>query len=115
FYVFIHHHLHISTLPIFFFLLLRRPPISTLFPYTTLFRSDSTSTQTSTRSWVWRPTVTLRAFARSSSKPSSSAKMGPFESRFFRSEEHTSELQSRENLVCRLLLEKKKNKNTTNQ
>src|SRR6266513_5202446 len=65
-----------------FFLMIRRPPRSTLFPYTTLFRSRSA------RSWPWpRP-------------------RGP-RSCWPRSEEHTSELQSRFDLVCRLLLEKK--------
>src|SRR5437868_9314350 len=68
-----------------------RPPRSTLFPYTTLFRSRPSKTSTSQpRSW---------AFIRSSvSQPMCSS----------RSEEHTSELQSRFDLVCRLLLEKKK-------
>src|SRR6266511_5297845 len=68
----------------FFFLMIRRPPRSTLFPYTTLFRSHS------------RPGV-----ARAGSVRARGGGHG-------RSEEHTSELQSRENLVCRLLLEKKK-------
>src|SRR5688572_31736780 len=76
----------------FFFLMIRRPPRSTLFPYTTLFRSQAP-----------------RAPAR-----------GPPPRRGHhllavrvRSEEHTSELQSQSNLVCRLLLEKKKNKQKT--
>src|SRR5215475_298511 len=71
----------------FFFLMIRRPPRSTLFPYTTLFRSRA---------------------HRPSSVRASSARLGPIEPVSARSEEHTSELQSRENLVCRLLLEKKK-------
>src|SRR6476661_9618883 len=66
----------------FFFLMIRRPPRSTLFPYTTLFRSR-------------RPHHPLRP-------------MGAHRRRPARSEEHTSELQSHLNLVCRLLLEKKK-------
>src|SRR5215475_15183031 len=69
----------------FFFLMIRRPPRSTLFPYTTLFRSGCgrcLALQERVRTWQHYP----------------------------RSEEHTSELQSRENLVCRLLLEKKKKK-----
>src|SRR6478672_12833714 len=70
----------------FFFLMIRRPPRSTLFPYTTLFRSRWT---TPTRTGCC---TTRCCLARS------------------RSEEHTSELQSRSDLVCRLLLEKKKNK-----
>src|SRR6266496_5682139 len=73
-------------LPFFFFLMIRRPPRSTLFPYTTLFRSRP-------------PRKTPRS-------PVSPPVWGP------RSEEHTSELQSRRDLVCRLLLEKKKNKLT---
>src|SRR6266511_5850100 len=69
----------------FFFLMIRRPPRSTLFPYTTLFRSPFPV-----------------AFCRGGWG-------NPRRNR--RSEEHTSELQSRENLVCRLLLEKKKKNN----
>src|SRR5437667_11382522 len=72
---------------VFFFLMIRRPPTSTLFPYTTLFRSG---TATTTAAWRW-PTRWRRA---SRARP--------------RSEEHTSELQSHHDLVCRLLLEKKK-------
>src|SRR5256885_2768002 len=75
----------------FFFLMIRRPPRSTLFPYTTLFRSTIRSGRSpSTASWA--PATTFR-------------KSGPPR---LRSEEHTSELQSPCNLVCRLLLEKKK-------
>src|SRR3712207_7044959 len=80
----------------FFFLMIRRPPRSTLFPYTTLFRSaakyNSTSISTTShpiehaiRAAAHQPAVRLEC----------------------RSEEHTSELQSRQYLVCRLLLEKK--------
>src|SRR2546430_5028633 len=74
-----------------FFLMIRRPPRSTLFPYTTLFRS---------------PPAALPAHpARCPGAPSpGAARCG----RETRSEEHTSELQSQSNLVCRLLLEKKK-------
>src|SRR5258708_29405100 len=79
----------------FFFLMIRRPPRSTLFPYTTLFRSDC-----------------LQGGNRSSdSHPNhSSRECGPIlrHDRLKRSEEHTSELQSPDHLVCRLLLEKKK-------
>src|SRR5215213_11584093 len=74
----------------FFFLMLRRPPRSTLFPYTTLFRSRDRRRSSRTCS----PDVSGGASRTSSSVP--------------RSEEHTSELQSLTNLVCRLLLEKKK-------
>src|SRR6266849_9850413 len=69
----------------FFFLMIRRPPRSTLFPYTTLFRSPGRGPPASPGGNSW-------AIA---SSPT-------------RSEEHTSELQSRVDLVCRLLLEKKK-------
>src|SRR6202048_5416673 len=70
---------------LFFFLMIRRPPRSTLFPYTTLFRSRSRRRSPSARRR--RPGVAAG---------------------HLRSEEHTSELQSRVDLVCRLLLEKKK-------
>src|SRR3989449_6948549 len=86
--------------------MIRRPPRSTLFPYTTLFRSyaelalevEATVREVNQRLGTkgWRPIVYLS---------------GHHEHR--RSEEHTSELQSRLHLVCRLLLEKKKNKNKT--
>src|SRR3712207_8746596 len=96
-----------------FFLMIRRPPRSTLFPYTTLFRSStrecaSPRSQSATKTlppaggacgrlparWLGRWSL-LRATARRGAPPAS------------RSEEHTSELQSRQYLVCRLLLEKK--------
>src|SRR5258708_36456634 len=80
---------------LFFFLMIRRPPRSTLFPYTTLFRShfpvlrlcDTTQ----------KPALNL------------SRLLGHYHRQSQRSEEHTSELQSPDHLVCRLLLEKKKN------
>src|SRR2546427_8660406 len=88
----------------FFFLMIRRPPRSTLFPYTTLFRSSydivivlqgpflaAILMSKGGQIALWLRSVTV-----------------------IRSEEHTSELQSQSNLVCRLLLEKKKNKNTSN-
>src|SRR5437868_10561851 len=85
-----------------FFSCIRRPPRSTLFPYTTLFRS---------------------AFATAAASGMIGGSPMPFEPRFVkcskgigeRSEEHTSELQSRFDLVCRLLLEKKKNTNMKNK
>src|SRR5215216_7046885 len=78
---------------IFFFLMIRRPPRSTLFPYTTLFRS--------------------RSSIRPRAPPAPRAlRSGP---RTARSEEHTSELQSPDHLVCRLLLEKKKIKGGAEQ
>src|SRR2546427_984131 len=76
----------------FFFLMIRRPPRSTLFPYTTLFRSHITYTLTTMGCPIG---------------PMIEAEMKQFLSAS-RSEEHTSELQSQSNLVCRLLLEKKK-------
>src|SRR5882762_10762324 len=74
----------------FFFLLIRRPPRSTLFPYTTLFRSSRVV------SVGWKASWTTTSWARASAR----RKIG----------KHTSELQSHLNLVCRLLLEKKKKK-----
>src|SRR5438093_11289428 len=82
----------------FFFLLRPRPPKSTLFPYTTLFRSVITPTRT-----TFRLTSTPRVCAWLVSGPATSHAQTRG-----RSEEHTSELQSLTNLVCRLLLEKKK-------
>src|SRR5260370_24335740 len=79
--------------------MIRRPPRSTLFPYTTLFRSGS---GTAARACARAPS------ARTGGAPPSPA--APCARR--RSEEHTSELQSHLNLVCRLLLEKKKTTNT---
>src|SRR3712207_9453800 len=98
---------------IFFFLMIRRPPRSTLFPYTTLFRSRVS------------PAITPRAsdFQYGANRPENAGTKytPPLSSTVFasastsaelvimpRSEEHTSELQSRQYLVCRLLLEKKK-------
>src|SRR2546421_6332956 len=83
---------HISLALFFFFLMIRRPPRSTLFPYTTLFRSWTGSgggCAPGRRGGMYRRCI-----------------------RHGRSEEHTSELQSRSDLVCRLLLEKKKKTNT---
>src|SRR2546430_12453937 len=87
--------------------MIRRPPRSTLFPYTTLFRSPR-------RCWFERG----RRTAASTWKEKEAIMTDPFEAlrstrdaappRPARSEEHTSELQSQSNLVCRLLLEKKK-------
>src|SRR5690606_42133030 len=86
---------------LFFFLMIRRPPRSTLFPYTTLFRSCVPATSTRWSTWPSSPTSPTGI-------SSSTATWGASPSTATRSEEHTSELQSRENLVCRLLLEKKK-------
>src|SRR5688572_31290069 len=81
-------------------LLIRRLPRSTLFPYTTLFRSPTRSPRTFAVSSSQRPSAPAAFFT--SPLPTSS-----------RSEEHTSELQSQSNLVCRLLLEKKKQRGET--
>src|SRR5260370_23095381 len=83
--------------------MIRRPPRSTLFPYTTLFRSSRA-----------RPGRTVRAGARGSASAARGRDLdgnagSPELAEFERSEEHTSELQSHLNIVCRLLLEKKKN------
>src|SRR3989442_10223935 len=93
--------------------MIRRPPRSTLFPYTTLFRSGGDSIGASVRELRDRsaqrhaaaanaPRVISPCDACHATRPSTT-----------RSEEHTSELQSRPHLVCRLLLEKKKNNNTS--
>src|SRR3712207_8035033 len=100
---------------VFFFLMIRRPPRSTLFPYTTLFRSPR-----------YRGTA-LRRWRRS--RQARTLLSGPVRRRLIgrsgfvraplgldlRSEEHTSELQSRQYLVCRLLLEKKKSNNQASE
>src|SRR2546430_10660074 len=80
----------------FFFLMIRRPPRSTLFPYTTLFRSLEKERAA--------PQYAPRCVAFPDRRVPSDQ-----ETQHIRSEEHTSELQSQSNLVCRLLLEKKKN------
>src|SRR5207302_11497084 len=92
---------------LFFFLLIRRPPRSTLFPYTTLFRSKLGSGPI--RQKNGQDLQILLATFRSPWTEIAQAMQAQL--RKVRSEEHTSELQSRENLVCRLLLEKKKKKN----
>src|SRR3989442_9471135 len=81
--------------------MIRRPPRSTLFPYTTLFRSIVTSSASAIRSMMLKRAQTTRA-------SSIACSLTPAASSGARSEEHTSELQSRPHLVCRLLLEKKK-------
>src|SRR5438270_12679825 len=91
-------YLYVLDVPsVFFFLMIRRPPRSTLFPYTTLFRSPESPVQP----WV----LAAAAWTGDGGSP-----VGPV-----RSEEHTSELQSQSNLVCRLLLEKKKKKQNDQQ
>src|SRR5260370_19867284 len=78
--------------------MIRRPPRSTLFPYTTLFRSSTNTTARSLTTTLYAPMCCVIPPA--SPAATSASRM--------RSEEHTSELQSHLNLVCRLLLEKKK-------
>src|SRR5438034_8734489 len=93
----------------FFFLMIRRPPRSTLFPYTTLFRSHELYARTLaslTGGRVARPSRTRLA-----ERLHAAAKGEVDLQAVKRSEEHTSELQSHSDLVCRLLLEKKKKKN----
>src|SRR3712207_8051209 len=94
--------------------MIRLPPRSPLFPYTTLFRSSTSSTVAPSKTDVatfTRPP--FRCACLYASEPSSyqplAATQPRWVSRIWRSEEHTSELQSRQYLVCRLLLEKKKN------
>src|SRR2546427_9098411 len=96
----------------FFFLMIRRPPRSTLFPYTTLFRSQL---------HPQRAQVLLQALPSLGAGDRHDVRAPGEEPRerelgrgaALRSEEHTSELQSQSNLVCRLLLEKKKKQKTT--
>src|SRR2546427_8435544 len=93
--------------------MIRRPPRSTLFPYTTLFRSP----EAPQFSWTWSrefalgigitPSCEMPKDQLASSRPTPCRVRGAADRR---SEEHTSELQSQSNLVCRLLLEKKKTK-----
>src|SRR2546430_11070445 len=96
--------------------MIRRPPRSTLFPYTTLFRSETGEESDCAVPLVyWTPTA-RSGIARASDSRTSGFLLGVGEnvlqkagcSRVRRSEEHTSELQSQSNLVCRLLLEKNK-------
>src|SRR5256885_7870239 len=101
----------------FFFLMIRRPPRSTLFPYTTLFRSRDRKSSgrtgegpliSSREGPLIRPSGTFSP--RGEGHPIT---VGAAQCACARSEEHTSELQSPCNLVCRLLLEKKKNRSCT--
>src|SRR5439155_12478398 len=90
----------------FFFLIIRRPPRSTLFPYTTLFRSDFGEPEL----LVARNRAAPPVRAPGPIRRARAAQNGEARPDRPRSEEHTSELQSRGHLVCRLLLEKKKKK-----
>src|SRR5205807_9084051 len=103
----------------FYLTIPRRPPRSTLFPYTTLFRSDARQYQqrlgrTDALGLVPTRSRRVRTLARAlRGTPGAHAAEHP--GGFLRSEEHTSELQSPCNLVCRLLLEKKKKQNSNHQ
>src|SRR5258708_32173732 len=92
---------HLHYLFFFFFLMIRRPPRSTLFPYTTLFRSMQVACNVVEPGSIRYNPEPGCAPPRSRKPPST------------RSEEHTSELQSPDHLVCRLLLEKKKKTHPT--
>src|SRR5690349_24748661 len=104
--VVLHSHFSLSLLLLFFFLLIRRPPRSTLFPYTTLFRS---------RRGALNMHGSLLPKYRGRAPVNWAILNGERETGATRSEEHTSELQSRRDLVCRLLLEKKKKQKNRKQ
>src|SRR5205809_3445449 len=97
---------------LFFFLLFRRPPRSTLFPYTTLFRSEIELDNIARESGLSRPHFYRLFRSQTGVTPNLYLNTLLMERGHagLRSEEHTSELQSRLHLVCRLLLEKKKKK-----
>src|SRR5258708_18705717 len=97
--------------------MIRRPPRSTLFPYTTLFRSPKVNLLqewwTGASAWTWKCSPAVVWPSSMPSKPwgaTHSTTAQPSAKADKRSEEHTSELQSPDHLVCRLLLEKKKNR-----
>src|SRR2546430_4139438 len=90
--------------------MIRRPPRSTLFPYTTLFRSEGVTTTIPFLSRVMRHADFVAGRVDTKFLEREPQLLQPQE---LRSEEHTSELQSQSNLVCRLLLEKKKNETHT--
>src|SRR2546429_5112914 len=92
----------VDLLNVFFFLMIRRPPRSTLFPYTTLFRSGDFLDA------AWDAVGAAAAYAYGDRPADASRFADQAGAAAERSEEHTSELQSRLHLVCRLLLEKKK-------
>src|SRR5205085_8886015 len=98
---------------LFFFILIAQPPTSTLFPYTTLFRSRRSNRGAGRAPRTARSTPRLPNAGRRRrvARPRAACRRATARDRTIshRSEEHTSELQSQSNLVCRLLLEKKKN------
>src|SRR3712207_8938678 len=97
--------------------MIRRPPRSTLFPYTTLFRSEAGLSTEPALFAIGGSSSTFNALIgsspRSFSRTSWVRQSGPRRWATVRSEEHTSELQSRQYLVCRLLLEKKKQRSNS--
>src|SRR2546425_6290406 len=96
-----------TMVPFFFFLMIRRPPRSTLFPYTTLFRSSALP-------GYWKRSFRRRLRHNPNCWRTTTPRLvSPRRPWGTRSEEHTSELQSLAYLVCRLLLEKKKRRNST--
>src|SRR2546422_8555563 len=92
--------------------MIRRPPRSTLFPYTTLFRSPAPAQAANSQAGAWTGGGALGLLANTPNNTAFALNLD-FNYRLNRSEEHTSELQSRLHLVCRLLLEKKKKKRHT--
>src|SRR5690242_21539638 len=98
-------HFSLSLVLSFFFLMIRRPPRSTLFPYTTLFRSGKAAMPLRIRAGRREDCAVLHR------DHAGGQAQNAIRRDRLRSEEHTSELQSHVNLVCRLLLEKKKKKN----
>src|SRR5207244_12529720 len=103
----------VHTLPFFYFSLARRPPMSTLFPYTTLFRSGE-SLAVIGGPKLGKTSLVRTALQGLTSNPVLEIDVGANIYLEHRSEEHTSELQSPDHLVCRLLLEKKKKNKTIN-
>src|SRR5206468_8155716 len=112
-------HPHIALLHYFFLLTIPPPPTSTLFPYTTLFRSRNASRAAGSAGIPERRVQAGDARVTSNATGNAARRSATFTLPFTwwispRSEEHTSELQSRSDLVCRLLLEKKKKNNNDN-
>src|SRR5688572_32721958 len=102
-----------DSLPIIlFFLMIRPPPRSTLFPYTTLFRSAYSAGSKPSGKINPKAVASMKELDYDLASHQSKSIEEVKQYAPFRSEEHTSELQSQSNLVCRLLLEKKKNKKT---
>src|SRR5687767_15754596 len=122
YFIFIFYYYRFIFLYYFFFLMIRRPPRSTLFPYTTLFRSTISYGMTNGGNYAENDLTTMQQWydvilnGRNSIgdnfQVDYSIPLLHDREVVFRSEEHTSELQSVAYLVCRLLLEKKKKKNT---